>query len=165
MSFYQEFVYKRKNFGDMVFKTASPRFIVVCQAGGVNLNEYFKVLYTAHFRKVYIICYMILGNHELVEEVAQDTFIAAYENIATLKDPAKFPAWIKTIARNKAISLYNRNKKIVPIKDEWLVDYFEQNNCNQNDVSDVLVKDELEGILGKAINDLPGELRGLVILK
>jgi len=107
---------------------------------------------------------MILGNHEMAEEATQDTFMAVYENIHTLKDFSKFPSWINAIARNKAISLYNRNKKVVPINDEWIIDYFEQNK-NQNDLSEVLIRDEQIKTVKDAIAELPIELKELIVMK
>lgn len=129
------------------------------------MNNHFKALYMSYYKKVYTICYMILNSHEMAEEATQETFIAVYENIHTLKDFSKFPAWINTIARNKAISLYNKNKKIVPINDEWIIDYFEQNHKNQNDASEVLIKEEQIKIVKDAISELPSELRELIVLK
>jgi RNA polymerase sigma-70 factor (ECF subfamily) len=108
---------------------------------------------------------MILRNHELAEEVTQETFTTAYEKIYTLKDPAKFSSWIISIATNKAISLYRRNQKIVPIDEEAVLDYFEQNNWNSNDLSDVLVINEQIDAVKEAVTQLPPKLKEVIILK
>ena len=43
-----------------------------------------------------------LGSHEAAEDVLQETFIAAYQQLAELRDPERFGAWLCSIADNKA---------------------------------------------------------------
>lgn len=39
------------------------------------------------------------------EELAQEVFVSAWLRLPELKDPAAFPAWLCTIARNRALDL------------------------------------------------------------
>ncbi|MBI1927230.1 sigma-70 family RNA polymerase sigma factor [Candidatus Poribacteria bacterium] len=50
---------------------------------------------------VYRTVYARVGNREDALDLAQETFLAAYENLKTLRDPAKFKAWLTGIAINR----------------------------------------------------------------
>lgn len=110
-------------------------------------------------------CYMILRDHSLAEEVTQDAFMAAYEKINTLKDPAKFCPWVTTIAAHKATSLYMRNKKVFPMDEVGEMDFFSQKAQKQNDLSDAMIMNELSSEVKEAISKLKPELREIVVLK
>lgn len=56
-----------------------------------------------HFIKlVQFTAYSIINDGALAEDITQDTFIKAWQNLDNLKEPAKFPAWLLTICRNTA---------------------------------------------------------------
>jgi DNA-directed RNA polymerase specialized sigma24 family protein len=38
-----------------------------------------------------------LKDHRLAEEAVQEAFLAAYENLASLRDPSRFPGWFRKI--------------------------------------------------------------------
>ena len=43
-----------------------------------------------------------LGSQEVAEDVLQEAFIAAYQQLAELRSPERFGAWLCSIADNKA---------------------------------------------------------------
>ena len=43
-----------------------------------------------------------LGSRETAEDLLQEVFLAAWERLGTLRDPGSFPAWLRSIADNKA---------------------------------------------------------------
>ncbi len=108
---------------------------------------------------------MILRNHALAEEVTQETFMTAYEKIHTLKDSAKFSSWVTSIAVHKAISLYTRNQKVIPIDEEAILDYFDQKNTCPTDLSNVAVIREYIAEVKEAISQLRPEMKEVIILK
>ncbi|MCW8133357.1 MAG: RNA polymerase sigma factor [Planctomycetota bacterium] len=52
----------------------------------------------------------ILGNQADAEDVAQDTLCRAYQEMHTLKDPARLGAWLRAINRCKALDLLRKRK-------------------------------------------------------
>lgn len=57
----------------------------------------------ARFRPaVYSVCRARGCSRERGEDVAQATFVRAYLRLPSLRDPARFPAWLHAIARNLA---------------------------------------------------------------
>lgn len=57
------------------------------------------------------------GNYTDAEDVAQQAFVKAFLSLDSLREPAKFGAWIRTIARNIAASLHRKRKPEVAIED------------------------------------------------
>jgi RNA polymerase sigma-70 factor (ECF subfamily) len=61
-------------------------------------------------RNLFAIAYGILQNREEAEDVVQDSFVKAWKSRWRVRDSAKLPAWLSTIARNKARDLARKRK-------------------------------------------------------
>jgi RNA polymerase sigma-70 factor (ECF subfamily) len=53
-----------------------------------------------------------------VEDVVQEAFVRAFRSLASLKDPARFGAWLLTITRNRALSRLARRRAGADLADE-----------------------------------------------
>lgn len=56
------------------------------------------------------ICFRIVGNQELAEDVLQEAFVNAFMKISTFEGKASFGAWLKRIVVNQAISHLKKNQ-------------------------------------------------------
>ena len=50
------------------------------------------------------------GRREDAQDLSQDVFLKAYQNLGKLDDPAKFAGWLFRIAHNEAYSLLRKNR-------------------------------------------------------
>lgn len=57
---------------------------------------------------VFTLAYRITGNREDAEEIAQDTFVKAYQGLAGYKASSKFSTWLYAIAYNHSISFIRK---------------------------------------------------------
>ncbi|MBM3474895.1 MAG: sigma-70 family RNA polymerase sigma factor [Armatimonadetes bacterium] len=57
---------------------------------------------------VYATAYQAVLDPEAARDLAQDTFVRAYEALGSLRDPASFPGWVVRICRNLAASWLRR---------------------------------------------------------
>ena len=48
--------------------------------------------------------------HEHAQDIVQDVFLKAFDNINTLKDQEKMMSWVFSIARNSVMDFYRKNK-------------------------------------------------------
>src|SRR5690349_10168860 len=64
-----------------------------------------------HKRYAYTLAYKILQNRPEAEEVAQDSFIKAYQNLAAFNRQAKFSTWLYRIVFNTSISYKRKNNR------------------------------------------------------
>ena len=73
-------------------------------------DEAFSTLVQKHKKGVHALVWRKLGDFHYAEEVTQDTFLRAYENLSTLKDPNQFAGWLYVIA-NRLCMNWMRKKK------------------------------------------------------
>ena len=103
-------------------------------------REAFETVIRSFSRTLFAIAYGILQNREEAEDVVQDTFVKAWKSRWRVRDAAKFPAWLSTIARHRARDLARRRRP-EPLPEDF-------------EATDMV---ELEGLGPKA--DLDGEVR------
>ncbi|MFQ6043213.1 MAG: bifunctional nuclease domain-containing protein, partial [Candidatus Poribacteria bacterium] len=76
---------------------------------------------------VYGLCYHIVGNFADAQDLAQEAFVRAYQDLHQLREPAKFANWLNQLTRNVCGMWLRRQKnKIVPLDEvasENLADY------------------------------------------
>ncbi len=91
--------------------SAQEREIVLrCQKGDADAMGTLIIEYQ-HW--VYNIAYGILGHHQDAEDVAQDAFLSAWENIGNFQFRSRFSTWLYRIVKNKClnhIDQYQRRK-------------------------------------------------------
>jgi len=61
---------------------------------------------------VYLSIRTYLKDQQIIEDLMQDTYVRAIQNITKYKLGTNFKAWISCIARNIAINYYNKEKKV-----------------------------------------------------
>jgi RNA polymerase sigma-70 factor (ECF subfamily) len=100
----------------------------------------FEIVIGSTSRKLFAIAYGILQSREEAEDVVQDTFVKAWKSRWRVRDSAKLPAWLGTIARHRARDLARKRRP------ERLPEDFEARGIADS-----------EGAEGRA--DLDGEVR------
>ena len=61
-------------------------------------------------RKIFALCFGILGAETDARDAAQETFIAAYRNLANFRGEAKVSSWLHRIAVNQCLTIKRRQK-------------------------------------------------------
>ena len=61
---------------------------------------------------VYTVVYRMVKNKEQAEEIAQDSFIKAFESLKTYRGDAKFSTWLYTVAYRKSLDAIRANKRV-----------------------------------------------------
>ncbi len=78
------------------------------RAAATGDREAFEMLVSRNAAMVTGVAYSRCGDFALSEDIAQEAFIEAWKNLATIHEPEKFPGWICTIARRRAIDAVRR---------------------------------------------------------
>ena len=81
-----------------------------------NSRQY-TVLVEKYSQQIFSLIFQITENQEDAEELTQDTFLKAYQNLKKFKQESSFSTWIYRIAYNTAISA-TRKKKYTCYVDE-----------------------------------------------
>lgn len=87
--------------------------VVAARAGE---SDAFGELFERWFDPVYDVARNIVRNTESAADVAQDTFVAAWEGLDRLERPEAFGGWILRIARNRALNRLERESRSRPLE-------------------------------------------------
>ena len=123
----------------------------------------FALLVERYKDAVQNLAYRMLGNITEAEDVAQETFVRAYTQLATYKPAHKFSTWLLSIASHLAIDQLRRRRFLaLPLEDvpflEWIVDggVGPEHSALQGEQ-----QDEIQIYLQK----LPGKYRAVIVLR
>ena len=72
-------------------------------------------------KMVYGIAWSRLGDADLCEDAAQETFIKAFRYLAALRNPEKFGGWLARIARNASTSILRQRLREIDKHKQWQV--------------------------------------------
>lgn len=89
----------------------------------------FTEIYRIYFGEVYRFCFALCKNETLAEELTQDTFFKALENIEHFHGTCKIHVWLCQIAKNSYFSYLKKQKHIVESPE---VDIEEPGNLEQS---------------------------------
>jgi RNA polymerase sigma-70 factor (ECF subfamily) len=94
------------------------QLVQLCLTEPDKARDGFSVLMTRHQQLLARVLMGMLRNTAEVEDVIQEVFVRVFRKLASLREPARFKAWLLTIGRNIARNRLTRTKKTVPILPE-----------------------------------------------
>jgi RNA polymerase sigma-70 factor (ECF subfamily) len=126
----------------------------------------YQNIYEAYARKILNFVYRMVNSLEEAEDLTQDTFVAVYQKLGTLKDNRKFEPWLFRIARNY---VYQRYRTRTP--STVSIDSFDENSQQVIQLEDtgrnpdeVFQSQELESVVADTISRLPEKYREVFVL-
>ncbi len=120
-------------------------------------RDAFEMVIRSTSRNLFAIAYGILQNREEAEDVVQDTFVKAWKSRWRVRDSAKLPAWLSTIARHRARDLARKRRP------ELLPENFESSEMVAFEGAGQ--KADLDGEVRSALAQLPELHRAAVTLR
>ncbi|HEX6778612.1 MAG TPA: sigma-70 family RNA polymerase sigma factor [Ktedonobacterales bacterium] len=99
-------------------KVSTQALVARAKAGDL---EAFNRLVIQYQDAIFGAAYALLGNAQDAQDVAQETFLRAWRDLASLREPEKFPAWLYRIAQNLAKNHLTRQRRPVASLEqmEW----------------------------------------------
>jgi RNA polymerase sigma factor (sigma-70 family) len=104
-------------------------------------RQAFSVLFERWFDRSYDVAWRIVRNRDTAAEVAQDTFLAAWTKLDTLRDPDAFGGWVLRSARNKALNRLEREGRSMVFDTDDTVGMIDLQR-SAVDVADDIVRSE-----------------------
>ena len=120
-------------------------------ASGGDL-ESFGELCRRHYAAMTAVGYAVLGDHQLAEDAAQESFARALVRVRSLKDRAKFAPWLAAICRNVAKDMTAARARQASTED--LSQVAQQNN-----------DDQTGRLVRRAIDQLSAHAKELIVLR
>jgi len=129
-------------------------------------RECFDQLVLRHQRMVYLITRRMTSNHQDADDLAQETFLAAYRAMGRFDDRQSFSAYLSRIAINLSINLLRRRKRWLRIWSERRGEA-EKSSMSAKTLSPhrKMEQTELLDRLERAMEDLPPHQKAVFILK
>jgi RNA polymerase sigma-70 factor (ECF subfamily) len=136
--------------------------------------EAFTELINANKDRIYNLALRLSGNQQDAEDIVQETFLKAIDNIGQFRGDAAFGTWLYSIALNQGRSHYSRSRvaDLKPI-EEYLPRgsrVSEENHSGEAlfdwaDPHRILEADELRRIIDNVIGELPLKYREAFVLR
>ncbi|MCD4677085.1 MAG: RNA polymerase sigma factor [Desulfobacula sp.] len=126
-----------------------------------NVNA-FSFIVKRYKDMVYTVVYRIIRNNEDAEEIAQDVFLKAYQNLKQFREKSRFSTWLYRIAYNMAISKL-RKRKVQTIDINAYGNEFVENE-NIPGLDDRISEKRQKEIIKTILEELPPEESTLITL-
>jgi len=140
-------------------KTDDIYYIEAVRKGNVRA---FSFLIEKYQKLVYTLALKLLKKPEEAEEMAQDTFIKAFQKLDSYEGKSKFSTWLYSITYNACISeLRKRRIEFKSLDDRQISDQDEQ---KMHDYYRETKKEDQEKYLNLALGKLPEDDQVLVTL-
>lgn len=118
------------------------------------------------YDQMYGYIYSAVSDHSIAEDLTQAVFEKAFKYLYQLKDRGKVKSWMRTIAANEVYAWYKEKKKIavVFVSEEQMWDNMSSGSSVQQDIAQLLVKEEQNRNLEKALWNLDPQYREIIAL-
>jgi len=121
-------------------------------------NEAFGELVTRYQTGVFNVCYRMLHERGEAEDMAQETFMRAYDRLNTFDLEREFGPWIRRVAANLCLNFIESRKSTLPLDEERDADQARRPE------KQVEVKERSEQVRD-ALTSLPAQYRVVVELR
>jgi RNA polymerase sigma-70 factor (ECF subfamily) len=134
----------------------------------VNENsEAFGEIVKRWERKIFALCFGMLGREDEARDAAQETFIAAYRNLKNFRGEAKVSSWLHRIAVNQCLTTKRRAKT----RSESFLD--DETNAEEKvfvaparlSPARTTEHNERLKVIRQAVSSLPPDFRQVIIMK
>ena len=132
--------------------------------------------FVEHFRaKIFHYSWLMCGQREDAEDVAQDTLLKVFENFDQLREPERVRPWVFRIARNACL-MKRRKSVFAPSQELSLDDFLPAMDHAGGHLrlqiadwsplpDDRILQSEIKKELNRAISELPENYRSVILLR
>lgn len=131
------------------------------QAAVSGSDSAFNQLVTKYRGMVYAVAYRFTRNHEEADDLAQETFIKAYENLKGFRREASLKTWLLRITTNLSINV----KKSSRVAKDSGSEPTEFHSTEEHGGLSNLIESDRARELRRAISQLPARQREALVLK
>jgi RNA polymerase sigma factor (sigma-70 family) len=146
---------------------------LLARAQGGDMSA-FEALVGRHEEKVYGLALRMTRSEADAAEIAQDTFLSAYQHLSEFRGEAAFGSWVHRIAANNALMRLRRQKVLDIVSDDDLAapEFTDRGSLSEVPESDwsrraddLLLDEELGRAIQTATDALPEGYREVFLLK
>lgn len=120
-----------------------------------QLQRQFETVVDQHADSMYRVAFRLTGHHDLASELVQETFLQAWQGLASLRDQSRLRAWMFGILRFQFSKQIRRESRTSSLLPEVAGEMFEAGSDGN---------DELNDSVQAAISELGDEFRLPILL-
>ena len=126
----------------------------------------FSALVRKYQKSVHALAWRKIGDFHIAEEIAQDAFLQAYKNLATLRNPNQFAGWLYVIANRLCLKWLQKKKTAVQSLDGTSVVEVEQSSYKRyvSEQRETEARERRHEIVEALLETLPESERTVVTL-
>lgn len=113
-----------------------------------------------HLDAAYNLAHWLLGNRDDAEDAAQSAMVKALKSFDKLRGREPRP-WLLAIVRNECMDMLRARKRF----DSWSEEALVSAACPAPDPASVVIREFEAGAVRKAIDELPGPFREVILLR
>lgn len=132
------------------------------QKAALGDKDAYSALIDAYQGMVFAVALNITRDYTESEDIVQEAFLQAWENLPSLYDPAKFVSWLYTLTKRLALKFLKQKGRIAASIDED-VD-IEQIDAAGVSPEDSAAQKEINALLWGQVNLLPAKTREAILL-
>jgi len=129
----------------------------------------FEMLIERHSKRVYRTLIGMLGNQEEARDAMQDTFLKAFQHLATFRGRSKFSTWLVSIASNTGLQRIRDRRPMESLDDEGPEgdDGFRPRQVRSwtEDPEELYSQAEVRSLVESCVMKLPAKYRVVVLLR
>jgi len=127
----------------------------------------FEKLFERHRDLVYRYAYQMAPRRDDAEDIVQEAFIKAYQNLKRYRDEAKFTTWLLRITANLGTDrarMYNRRKSLEEREAAGSLTWMTVGNYSEDPI-DNIEQEERRALLRDAIAALPDHHKNAIVFR
>ena len=128
-------------------------------------SQAFGVLVERYQRRVVGVALAVVHNQDDALELAQETFVRAYQNLPKFESRSSFSTWLYRIAANLAIDFWRREGRHVVLRGEDAEIELGRIPSDVGDSFKATSRGEISKRLSKALEQLTPEHRAVILLR
>ena len=123
----------------------------------------FESLYREYYQKVYAFLYRLCTDHDLAEDLTQETFLQAYKSFHKFRGDCEVFTWLAAIGKHVYFKYLKKKKLNLDAANLELV---AQSYLSGDDSPEEYVhKKDVEEAVRKIVNTIPKKYRDVVLLR
>jgi RNA polymerase sigma-70 factor (ECF subfamily) len=120
----------------------------------------YSVLVDRYKKMIYNVAYRMVGDEDTAKDLAQESFISAYNGLSQFRFGAKFSSWLYSIALNKCRDYLKLSKETVSTDE--ISGIMSDSGISPEGAA---AAEQSKDMLQRALHSLPVEYREVLILK
>jgi RNA polymerase sigma-70 factor (ECF subfamily) len=126
----------------------------------------FELLFDRHRALVYRFAYQMTSRRDDAEDVVQEAFVRAYQNLHRYRDEAKFTTWLLRIVTNLCTDQARMSQRRTALEQQEAMGALDWMTIGEQlDPVQNLEEDRRKLALRKALNALPTHHRSVIVLR